>query len=329
MSCGRLETGSVLRRAGAFRTAPRLRRILLAGVAAAVIVGSACAAEPDLEQRYRDRAEALIREARWYDAAVQWEVLRLLRPDRGEYGRKMEEARGRARDAATQRARTAAEARQRGDWLGSVQLYLQALSEDPGYSEAARALRELEKEQLSRGNTRSLAHLSNGEAAGTRSAPRRAVAPSAAQGRELESAVMLLHQGDYELSAKMLELHLRRYPNDELASRTLREAYAALGRERVQQGKKEEALTYLQKAQSGKPGGAGEPLGSARSLRKDIAQDYYERGVRAQRTNLDEAIRLWQQALQYDPELTQARLRIEQARRMRENLDAIQGGEKP
>lgn len=233
------------------RMAIRLARILLVGTVVGAVVGLACAAESEFEQRYREWAERLMGEARWYEAAVQWEVLQLLRPDRNEYGSKAQEARSRARDAAAQRARTAAETRQRGDLQNALQLYLQALSEDPGYSEAARALRELEKEQLGRASGRSLAHLSGGEAAGPRTAPRRGTATSAAEGRELESA------------------------------------------------------------------------------RKDIAQDYYERGVRAQRTDLDEAIRLWERALQYDPDLTQARLRMEQARRMRQNLESIQGADKP
>src|SRR5262245_27233555 len=145
----------------AVRVASRLTWLCVASIVGAIAAGLASAAEPEFEQRHREQAEALMREARWYEAATQWEVLRLLRPDRSEYGHRMDEARSRAREAATQRARSAAEARQRGDVQTSIQLYLQALSEDPGYGDAARALRELEKEQLGRASGRSLAHLSN------------------------------------------------------------------------------------------------------------------------------------------------------------------------
>lgn len=305
----------------------RLAALLLIAVAAAT-VPAAYGAGSDLERRHRERAEVLMREARWYDAALQWEVVRLLRPDRSEYTRKMEEAREQAREAAIQRARTAAEARRRNDLQRATQLYLAALNEDPEYVEAAVALREIEREQLSRANARTFAHLSEGDGSGVATAPRRGATPSAAERRDLESAIILLHQGDYEASVKALEQYLRRYPSERLARGALRQAYAGLGQERFAQGKKEEALTYLQKAQGGKQMRAGEARGTVQSLRKQIAQDYYERGVRAQRADLNESILLLEQALQYNPELTQARVRLEQTRRMRDNLNSLDSGKR-
>jgi hypothetical protein len=46
--------------------------------------------------------------------------------------------------------------------------------------------------------------------------------------------------------------------------------------------------------------------------------------VRIQRSDLSGAIRLWEQALQYDPDHTQAQRRLKQARQMERNLEAIE-----
>ena len=62
---------------------------------------------------------------------------------------------------------------------------------------------------------------------------------------------------------------------------------------------------------------------SVQSVRKDLAQDYYEQGLRIQRTDLDAAIRLWERCLEYDPTHAQARTRLDQARRMQRNLKSI------
>jgi tetratricopeptide (TPR) repeat protein len=139
---------------------------------------------------------------------------------------------------------------------------------------------------------------------------------------------MLLHQGDYGVSAQKLQEYVQRHPQDDLAKKKLRDAYAGLGKQQLDQGKTAEAVTYLEKAQQVKQPGAGATSGSVQSLRRDLAQDYYEKGVRVQRNDLTQAIRLWEQALLYDPEHAQAKLRLKQAKQMERNLDAIEG-EKP
>jgi tetratricopeptide (TPR) repeat protein len=199
----------------------------------------------------------------------------------------------------------------------AVSLYLKALSADPARADVAHALRGIERERALRSEVSAVVSLPNERSSksGTQRPPK---------GSDLEAAVMMLRQGDYDAGIKALETYLRRYPSDPLAKQSLRDAYTSLGKEQIGQGKKEEALRYLEKAQLPKKA-RGDPLtGTLDSLRKDVAREYHERALRVQRTDLDEAIRLWEQSIQYDPQLTEARLELQQARRMRESLQLIE-----
>jgi tetratricopeptide (TPR) repeat protein len=116
---------------------------------------------------------------------------------------------------------------------------------------------------------------------------------------------------------------LKRYPQDEIGKRALRDAYAALGKQRIEQGKKEEGVSYLEKARATKSSGSADLDGTVQAARKDLAQDYYEQGLRVQRTDLEAAIRLWERALEYDPGHAQAKLRLAQGRRMQQSLQSL------
>jgi tetratricopeptide (TPR) repeat protein len=288
-----------------------------------VLAAPAAPSYASFERHHRDRAEGFAREGKWAGAAAEWEILALLRPDSVEYGKRRDEAQAKADAAVRSDLQAAADARQRGDLRSASALYLKALSADPGNTTATDALREIEREQALRLHAGNFANGSNMP----KQASRRKPAPklTAAEQQELESAAMLLHQGDYAVSAQKLQDFLRRHPQEELAKKNLRDAYAALGKQQLEQGKADEAAGYLEKAQQVKQPGAPSAAATVQSLRKDLAQEYYEKGVRMQSNDLSEAIRLWEQALQYDPAHAQARLRLKQAKQMERNLDAIEG----
>lgn len=273
------------------------------------------------EQTHKDRAEQLSRDGKWTEAAVEWEILVLLRPERVEYAKRWEEAKEKLQGMVASDLQSAADARRRGDVRGATTLYLTALSRDPSNTTAADALRDIERDQARRLHPGQLA---NGGKAAPGAGRGGSNTVSAADQRELEGAAMLLHQGDYAVSAQKLREYLRKHPQDELAKRTLRDAYARLGKQQLDQGKTDEALSSLEKAQQIKQSGGAAPSGAVQALGKDLAQVYYEQGVRIQRSDLKQAIALWEQALQHDPNHSQARLRLKQAKQMQRNLDAIE-----
>ncbi len=277
-------------------------------------------ADNTFEQRRQKEAEELTQANRWAGAAAQWEILTLLRPERSEYASKLAEAQSHASSQAGESVAAAAEARKRGELQRSTLLYLKALRADPYNAAADQALRDLERQQSHRLYFNHLASPASGARA-----TRTAAAPYSTDHQELDTGVMLLHQGDYSGSVQALQSYVKREPQDDTGKRALRDAYAALGKQRIEQGKKEEGIGYLEKARATKAGGGANLDSTLQAARKDMAQDYYEQGLRIQRTDLQAAIGLWERSLEYDPGHAQARLRLDQAKRMQRNLQTIPG----
>jgi tetratricopeptide (TPR) repeat protein len=274
--------------------------------------------ELPLDQRERERAQTLMQENRHAEAAQHWEVLQLLHPEQPAYTEKLAEARSRATLAAAHHVQDAQRARGQGQTERAAALYLRALSADPANADAAQGLREIQSES----DRRAYAGAPRGNAetpqrGGSRSAP------SAAERRDLDSGIMLLHQGDSAAAVQALESYLRRYPRDDLGRRTLQDAYAEQARRLTQDGKKEQALAELEKALELRDKSSPELTRSVQSRRKDVAEDYYQQALRVQYTNLSQAISLFEKCLKYDPEHVQAARRLEQTRRMQENLRSI------
>jgi tetratricopeptide (TPR) repeat protein len=282
--------------------------------------------ELPLEQRERETAERLMQEGRWAEAIPHWEVLELLHPDQPTYAKKLADAKARAGSAAAEHLQQARQAREQGQNDRAFLLYLRVLSADPDSAEAAQALRDIEKDSARRAYVGALSRGGNNEAmAGVRRGSNGPPPPSVAERGDLDSAIMLLHQGETVAAVQALEGYVRKNPRDDLGRRTLQDAYAELARQRSQEGKKEEALTYLDKAQALRDVKSNPGLArSIKSLRKELAEDYYQQGLRAERTDLSEAISDWEKTLKYDPDHPLAAQRLERAHRMQQNLRSIQ-----
>jgi tetratricopeptide (TPR) repeat protein len=266
-------------------------------------------------------------EGRWAEAGTHWEILLLLRPDQQDYVKELAEARSHSNHAAAEYLQEAEQARGQGQPNRAATLYLKALSADPGNDKAAQALRDTERERARRANFGPSVRGGTGEIPlNLRRSSKPAATPSTVEGRELDAAILLLHQGDDSAAAfQTLETYARKNPHDDLGRRALQDAYVDLARQRSKQGKKEEALAYLEKAQGMRDNKSGTELTRAiKSLRKDIAEDYYQQGLRAQSTNLSEAIRLWEKVLKSDPEHAQAARQLERARKMERDLRSMQ-----
>jgi hypothetical protein len=278
------------------------------------------------ERQRRERADDLMRESRWSEAATEWEILAVLRPGNSEYEKKLADARAQSASAAAGYLEAANEARRKGEAERATLLYLKALRADPENVAAAQALRELDREQPRKSNMNLYARVMYGERARSTSGESRSASmPRSSERADLDTGILLFNQGDYVSSIQTLQEYLRGYPQDDLGKRTLRDAYLALANQRVQEGNKEDGLANLEKARKVQSPHSNAPQlpGAIQSLRKDLAEDYYQQGLRAQRKDLKEAIRLWELALQYDPAHSQASTRLQQARRMQQNLESI------
>jgi hypothetical protein len=102
------------------------------------------------ERQQRERAETAQRQGRLADAALAWEVLTALKPQRSEYRERLAATRAQVRSGVADRLGKAAVAHKRGELDGAVQHYLAALALDPLNDTAADALRAIERERQKR-----------------------------------------------------------------------------------------------------------------------------------------------------------------------------------
>jgi tetratricopeptide (TPR) repeat protein len=129
------------------------------------------------------------RQGRLADAALAWEVLAALKPQRNEYRERLAATRSQIQSAVDDRLGKATAAHKRGELDGAVQHYLAALALDPTHEAAAEALRAIERERQKRHAGRlardPLQRRANGEADPRQQAPAtRGVVRPAAPGSE-------------------------------------------------------------------------------------------------------------------------------------------------
>jgi hypothetical protein len=108
------------------------------------------AREHTLERDYRARSAALMKDGRWADAKVQWELLLLLNPGSTEYRSQLDVTRRRIDDAAAEANAHAATARRRGDLETATTQFLRALAADRENPVAIQGLREIERDRTRR-----------------------------------------------------------------------------------------------------------------------------------------------------------------------------------
>ncbi|MCW7539774.1 hypothetical protein OOT46_18220 [Aquabacterium sp. A7-Y] len=99
------------------------------------------------EAQLRQRAQAATRQRRLAEAALNWELLTLLRPDVEAYNDRLAETRRQIRGAVADQTRRAEQAQRRGDLERAASHYLAVLALQPELDSAAQALRAIERER--------------------------------------------------------------------------------------------------------------------------------------------------------------------------------------
>lgn len=268
-------------------------------------LGRPALATNSAEAVYRSRAESLMARRDWAAAAVQWELLTLLRPDVSDYAAQLLATRKRIADALPERLRAGQVARQRGDVDQATAHYLRALSLDPLNEAAARALREIELERTRRSE---LGRLPRPVVAG-------ATASSRPAGRsDAEAGIALFRQGDYLGAIQSLQRYLQTDRRDAFARGYLADAFFLQGNAFVREGRREDALFYYERALASGYADKSALQAVLRTTRQALAEEYFQLGIEAAATDPDRASFLWERSLGYDPGHAQAASRLNQAR---------------
>lgn len=189
----------------------------------AIVPMASASPHPGFEQRLRERALSLARQGRLADAAVAWEVLTVLRPDVAGYRERVAELHRQIDDAIAERLPRASQAAKGGELDVAMQIYLGVLTLDPKQTQAADALRSLERERVKRNYLGKYTRLT---------LTRRAIidsemtpVPTLDERNAIEHASMLAGQGDFDDAIALLERRSNANPREVATRRLLADIY--------------------------------------------------------------------------------------------------------
>jgi tetratricopeptide (TPR) repeat protein len=119
-------------------------------------------------------------------------------------------------------------------------------------------------------------------------------------------------------------------PNNQAARQRIGSTVYDRGRELEAKGLRAPALGMYEQAVALR-GGKPLPEWTARiaATRKALADDYYDKGMQAYRTDVGAAIKLWETSLRYDPQHPRATAKLAEAKKMQEKLGRIPQDTKP
>jgi tetratricopeptide (TPR) repeat protein len=174
-------------------------------------------------------------------AATEWQVLTLLAPDNPEFRRELAASREAAQRLAKERLDAARAAQRSGQSERALEAYVQALAFDPGNDEAARALRELDRQRFARIQQDRAARARNEAAA----APR---PPAVADAYDVDQALELLAAGDLAGGLRDLKAWVDANPRQRATRQRIGTAVFDKGRELEAAGARHQALTAYEAA---------------------------------------------------------------------------------
>jgi tetratricopeptide (TPR) repeat protein len=287
-------------------------------------IATAIASHRDLARQYAQAGDPA-------SAAREWQIVLLLAPGDGAARAQHEAARAAILEGVRDNLQAGMAAVRSGDADRATRAMLTVLALDPENAEAAKSLRDIERQRLTRiqysQSLRAARESQAGAAAANRTAA--AAAPDPGDTYDLEQRVEMFRAGDISGGLREFRSFVDANPrNDAARLRIATIVYERAG-ELEQKGAREDALLLYEQAASlrGKP--APEWAARAQSLRKTLAVDYYERGVQTYRTDVAGAVRLWETSVKYDPRNRPAQARLQEARAALERQKRAERDRKP
>jgi tetratricopeptide (TPR) repeat protein len=201
-------------------------------------------------------------------AAVEWHILTLLAPQNRDFRRELAASRDAAQRGARERLDAARTAQRNGQAERAVEAYVQALANDPGNAEAARALRELDRQRYAKIQADRAARARN-EMATTAGA---AAGDGPGDGYNVDQALEMLAAGDLAGGLRDLRAWVEANPRQRVTRQRIGAAVYDKGRELEAAGAREQALSAYESAVA--LAGEAPPEWSARiaALKKAIAE---------------------------------------------------------
>jgi tetratricopeptide (TPR) repeat protein len=321
--------------------------VLLAACAQAPVATAPVAELPQASPADDARGQAILRHRQLAQkareagdlatAAMEWHVVVLLAPDTPAYRREQEAVNAAIRQGVREQLQTGNAALKNGDNERATQAMLRVLALEPGNDEAAKALREIDRQRMARIQTDRAQKLRPVDMNALKGAPSGAtggVANAASNSAtnaandvvaqyDLEQPLEMLRAGDVSGGLRELRAYVDANPGNRAARQRIGNAVADRARELAGKGSREQAYLLYEQAVALRGETTPEWTAQMQALRKALSDEYYSNGERAYRTDVALAIRQWETSLRYDPENLKASSRLRDARAAQEKLKNI------
>lgn len=267
-------------------------------------------------------------------AADEMHVVTLLAPHDADARRQRDELIAERARAAKERIDAAVAAQKAGQAERAIQSYLQALALDPSNRDAATQLRELDRQKYARiqqdraarakpdgmaaPSAPAVAARTNGDPAGAR-----ASGEATTEGYDIAQALEMLAAGDTAGGLRDLRAWVDANPRQRATRQRIGNAVYDRARDVEATGAREQALSLYEAAVALRGDAPAEWTTKIQALRKVVAEELYEAGVRAFRGDVNRAIAKWEACLKLDPQHAKAAARLKEARALQERMRRI------
>ena len=273
--------------------------------------GQAIARHQHLAQQARDAGD-------FAAAANQWHIVVLLAPGEQKYRRELEAANTAIRLGVRDQLQVGNAALKSGDNERATQAMLRALALDPANDEAAKVLREIDRQRISRIQGDRAQKLRPVDIAALKSGASEAVALY-----DLEQPLEMLRAGDVNGGLRELRAYVDANPGNRAARQRIGTAVADRAREWQSKGSREQAYMLYEQAVALRGETTPEWNAQMQALRKALSEEYFNSGERAYRSDVALAIKQWETSVRYDPRNLKASMRLRDARAAQEKLKNI------
>ena len=288
-------------------SSPELPRKSIAGDATAQAIA-----------RHRQEAQQARDAGDLASAAIHWHIVVLLAPGEPKYLREQEAVNAAIRQGVREQLQVGAAALKSGDNDRAAQAMLRVLALDPTNEDAAKAMRDIDRQRISRIQGDRAQKLRPVDVAALKSG-----ATETAALYDLEQPLEMLRAGDVNGGLRELKAYVDANPGNRLARQRIGTAVADRARDLNSKGSREQAYTLYEEAVALRGESTPEWTAQMQVLRKALSDEYYSSGERAYRTDVALAIKQWETSLRYDPQNLKASTRLRDARAAQEKLKNI------
>lgn len=268
--------------------------------------------------RHRQLAQQAKEAGDLNSAADHWHVVALLAPGEQKYRAELDAANSAIRQGVRDQLQIGNAAMKSGDSDRATQAMLRAMALDPDNADAAKVLREIDRQRMARIQGDRAQKLRPVDVAALKSGATDVVAQY-----DLEQPLEMLRAGDLNGGLRELRTYVEANPGNRAARQRIGTAVADRASDLQGKGAREQAYQLYEQAVSLRGETTPEWSAQMRELRRALSDEYYNNGERAYRSDVALAIKQWETSLRYDPQNLKASARLRDARLAQEKLQRI------